>query len=100
VNNAFTKTQHSIKVPDNAHFLFKYWDGECVVYNNLSGETHLIEENSALLLSLINESPKSYTALLDTLTSNDGDTSQQDINNYLTETLAHFQALNLIEITP
>jgi len=88
----------TINVPVNANLLFKYWDEECVVYNNLSGETHLLEHYAAELLSSINEQPKTYQTLLKKLTTDFDGSPQAEIAGHLENILTHFQELNLIEI--
>ena len=88
----------TIKTPARACFLFQHWDGESVVYNNMSGETHLLEQNSAELLSSIQEQPLSYQSLLNRLTAASSDISCEEIANYLDNTLAHFQELNLVDL--
>jgi len=98
VNNAPVFDQTIINVPANANFLFKYWDEECVLYNNLSGETHLLERYSAKLLSSINEQPKTYQILLKKLTTDFSDSPQAEISGHLENILTHFQELNLIEM--
>lgn len=98
MNNASVFDQTIINVPVNANFLFKYWDEECVLYNNLSGETHLLEHYSAELLSSINEQPKTYQTLLKKLTTDFDDFPQAEIADHLENILTHFQKLNLIEM--
>lgn len=89
-------SQHIIKTPSNSCFLFQHWDGESVVYNNLSGETHLLEQNSAELLASIQEHPLNYNDLLKQLTTTFSNTSNEKIANYLDSTLKHFQEHGLI----
>jgi PqqD family protein of HPr-rel-A system len=98
VNSVYSHHQYTIQTPDNAHFLFKHWDDECVVYNNLSGETHLLEQHSARLLSSISEEPKQYQALLHSLKTTFSETPSEEITDYLNQALDHFQKLVLIEI--
>jgi PqqD family protein of HPr-rel-A system len=98
VNSAFDSHPYIIQTPSNAHFLFKHWDDECVVYNNLSGETHLLERISAELLYSITDEPKQYQTLLHSLETTFNESSLKDLTNYLDQILEHFQALCLIEI--
>lgn len=98
MNSASDSHPYIIQTPSNARFLFKHWDDECVVYNNLSGETHLLEQNSAELLSSITEEPRQYQTLLHSLETTFNESSPKDLTNYLDQVLEHFQALGLIEI--
>lgn len=98
MNNASVFDQTIVNVPVNANFLFKYWDEECVLYNNLSGETHLLEHYGAELLASINEQPKTYQTLLKKLTTDFDGSPQAEIADHLENILTHFQELNLIEM--
>lgn len=44
------------------------WDDEFVVYNNLSGDTHLLDADSVELLALLQRAPASIDALAAHLT--------------------------------
>lgn len=98
MSNTSVFDQCIIKTPARACFLFQHWDGESVVYNNMSGETHLLEQNSAELLLSIQEQPLSYSSLLNRLTTDSSDTSREEIANHLDNTLTHFQKLNLVDL--
>jgi PqqD family protein of HPr-rel-A system len=93
-----TFDRRTIKTPTRACFLFQHWDGESVVYNNMSGETHLLEQNSAELLSSIQEQPLSYQSLFNMLITTSSERSHEEIENYLNNVLIHFQELNLIDV--
>lgn len=43
------------------------WDGECVLYNDLSGDTHLLGEGSGALLRLLARGPAGEAQLLSSL---------------------------------
>lgn len=43
--------------------LHRCWDGECVIYNDLSGDTHLLDDFTFELLRLLQAAPQSAPAL-------------------------------------
>lgn len=43
--------------------LHRCWDGECVIYNDLSGDTHLLDEFTFELLQLLQATPHTAAAL-------------------------------------
>lgn len=38
--------------------LHRCWEGECVLYNDLSGDTHLLDEFALALLAYLQEGPQ------------------------------------------
>lgn len=76
--------------------------GECVLFNDLSGDTHLLDDLTLGLLQALGETPQSASALagcgvesLDPVDPADPDTLAA-----LDELLASLAALNLIEAVP
>lgn len=47
--------------------LHRCWNGECVIYNDLSGDTHLLDEFTFELLRLLQSGPHTAPALADAL---------------------------------
>ena len=43
--------------------LHRCWDGECVIYNDLSGDTHVLDEFTFELLRLLQARPQTAPAL-------------------------------------
>jgi PqqD family protein of HPr-rel-A system len=43
--------------------LYRCWDGECVLYNDLSGDTHLLDEFALALLEQVQRAPQAATQL-------------------------------------
>ncbi|HEY0065154.1 MAG TPA: HPr-rel-A system PqqD family peptide chaperone [Telluria sp.] len=48
---------------------FRQFDDQFVVYNDLSGDTHLLGDSAAHLLSLLQQGPATAASLLDDLAS-------------------------------
>jgi len=42
---------------------YRCWDGECVLYNDLSGDTHLLDELALALLEELQAGPRSTARL-------------------------------------
>lgn len=68
-------------------------DGECVLFNDLSGDTHLLDDLTLGLLQALGEAPQSASALAD------GD-PDPDALAALDELLASLAALYLVEAVP
>ena len=69
-------------------------DGECVLFNDLSGDTHLLDESVVNLLQVLGETPQSTAALAGC----DGDTPvSPDTLEAFDELLADLAALYLVE---
>jgi len=47
--------------------LFRCWDDEYVVYNRLSGDTHLLGSTAAHILLELQQAPSNTTALIESL---------------------------------
>jgi len=48
---------------------FRFWDDEYVVYNSLSGDTHLLGSTAALILLKLQQAPSNSTTLAESLAS-------------------------------
>lgn len=46
---------------------FRFWDDEFVVYNSLSGDTHLLGSTAAQILLKLQQAPSNVTALSESL---------------------------------
>lgn len=85
------------------------WDGECVLYNDLSGDTHLLDEFAIELLQLLRSAPQPAAALavalgVDALPA-DGECGEglpeaPDGGVEFATMLADLAALHLIELVP
>lgn len=81
----------------NLHY--RQWDGECVLYNDLSGSTHLLDEAALELLLALRRGPATCQALAAVLQAEfdidpavlalETDTLLRDLKHlYLVDTLA------------
>lgn len=65
------------------------WDGEYVLYNNLSGDTHLLGATAVQVLDTLKQAPRSERALAASFGEVDAD--------QLADLLADLNALHLVE---
>jgi PqqD family protein of HPr-rel-A system len=66
---------------------FRQFDDEFVVYNDLSGDTHLLGDSAAHLLSVLQQGPAASAALLDSLAAAHGAVLNQLSSLFLIEAL-------------
>lgn len=82
------------------HLLHRCWDGECVLYNDLTGDTHLVDEFTLALLELLRAAPMPAGALAVALGADD-EPGHADADcppeEPLAAVLADLAALHLIE---
>ncbi|MGC2049774.1 MAG: HPr-rel-A system PqqD family peptide chaperone, partial [Gallionella sp.] len=55
------------KLISNQALRFRIWDDEFVVYNSLSGDTHLLRSTAAQILLILQQVPSNATALTEAL---------------------------------
>jgi PqqD family protein of HPr-rel-A system len=81
------------------HLAYRQWDGECVLYNDLSGDTHLLGDGAIELLLALRRGPATHRALAAVLQAefdidaealaHETDTLLEDLQHlYLVEALA------------
>jgi PqqD family protein of HPr-rel-A system len=76
---------------------FKSWDGEAVLYNQLSGDTHLLGENAIHLLQALQASDLEQDAVVDSLCAAFQVVRDADAEREAAALLAELSALSLIE---
>jgi len=78
-------------------FLFHDWDDEVVIYDALSGDTHIIDTTAAQILQALQQSPSDVPNLAQLLAvqlqCEPGDELNQDIESVLSD----MAALSLVE---
>jgi PqqD family protein of HPr-rel-A system len=73
--------------------LHRCWDGECVLYNDLSGDTHLLDEFALALLQQLQAEPQPAARLA----ANFGVEDLDNPADLLHEVLTELSALHLID---
>lgn len=75
------------------------WDEEFVLYNNLSGDTHLLDADSVELLALLQHAPASIDALAAQLTDGVAPDDAAALPDTLATLLAQLKKLYLVELS-
>jgi PqqD family protein of HPr-rel-A system len=75
---------------------WREWNGEFVVYNTGSGDTHLLDELSGNTLKAIEESPATLLSLSSRWDDKSTD-ANREVVDHLTELLPNLHKLRLIE---
>lgn len=83
---------------------YRCWDGECVLYNDLSGDTHLLDEFALALLEQLQRAPQAATQLaaafgLDPDAAAGPDAAHESAA-VLDDVLADLLALHLVDTSP
>jgi PqqD family protein of HPr-rel-A system len=76
---------------------YRCWDGECVLYNDLSGDTHLLDEFALALLEQLQRAPQASTQLAAAF-GLDSDADAHDGAAMLHDVLDDLAALHLVEL--
>ena len=74
------------------------WDDDYVIYDELSGDTHLLDGVSGELICALSEKAMSRAALLKHLNELFETPSDLEMENYLDGFIARFQQLGLVDI--
>lgn len=89
----------SWRLTPGQQLLHRCWEGECVLYNDLTGDTHLLGEFALALLELLRAAPLTFADLAAGLALELGvDFTGPD--NPLAAVLADLAALHLVEAEP
>lgn len=84
---------------------YRCWDGECVLYNDLSGDTHLLDEFALALLAQLQRAPQAATQLAAAF-GLDGASDLPQLSEHdngaamLDDVLADLAALHLVDTCP
>lgn len=73
------------------------WDNEYVVYNSLSGDTHLLNLTAGQLLLKLQRSPMDSMSLANLITPTDKSKSSLQHELQIEQLLAELNTLNLVE---
>ena len=74
------------------------WDDDYVIYDQLSGDTHLLDGVSGELICALSEQAMSRADLLNKLNDLFEETGEIERENYLVDFIAKFQQLGLLDI--
>lgn len=74
----------------------RQWDGECVLYNDLSGDTHLLGEAAVEVLLALQQGPAPQAAIA-ALLEREFDIDPADLDTEADYLLQHLQRLYLVD---
>jgi PqqD family protein of HPr-rel-A system len=74
------------------------WDDDYVIYDQLSGDTHLLDAVSGELICALSEQAMSRTELLKKLNELLEAPGELEMENYLDDFIARFQKSGLLDI--
>ncbi|MCX7098741.1 MAG: HPr-rel-A system PqqD family peptide chaperone [Methylococcales bacterium] len=77
----------------------RFWENDCVVYQELFGQTHLIEGIGAQVFKLVSEAAITYDDLLANLQSNFELENNADMGLILDNLILEYQKLGLLAVT-
>jgi PqqD family protein of HPr-rel-A system len=84
-------------ITPGCRLLWRSWESEHIVYNTGSGDTHLVDSISALLLKSLEPGPLSEEDLASLVRHRVASDSHQDAATFARQLLEQFHALGLIE---
>lgn len=74
---------------------YRLWDGECVLYNDLSGDTHLLDDAALEILLALKRGPATQAELAAVLEA-EFDIDPADLDAATGDLLRHLERLYLI----
>jgi PqqD family protein of HPr-rel-A system len=83
-------------LPENVGLLWKSWDEEVIVFNQASGQTHLLDALSAEVLRELEQHPRTMADLA-TLFANRYELDSEELGDRLTGICRRFDELGLAE---
>lgn len=75
----------------------KSWDGELVVYNALSGDLHVLDDQAAQILQALQQTPSDVLSLTQRLAEQWQCEPSDDLQREIEMTMSDMQALALVE---
>ena len=83
-------------IDDNALRL-RFWDGEFVVYNALSGDIHILDDRAAHILQALQQAPADVLSLVQSFAAEWQCEPDDDLLNEIEMTVSDMHALALVE---
>lgn len=88
-----------ISFPCRNRVISRFWDDECVIYNQLTGETHLVDGIGVEIFKLISEKKATRKQLRQNIESVFELETDLDIDGLLDNLILEYQKLGLLEVT-
>ena len=87
-----------IKVTPGVTFKFHSWGDEHIVYNNFSGNTHLVDELTYYTLQCVNASLNEAQTIYQQVAEVANMELDDELKSYLTQVISSLAQKNLIEL--
>jgi PqqD family protein of HPr-rel-A system len=91
-------SNYRIDFPKSASVYCRFWDEECVIYNQLTGETHIVDGMGAEIFKLISEKKTTRTQLLENIYKVFELEIDFDAEGFLDNLLMEYQKLGLLDV--
>jgi PqqD family protein of HPr-rel-A system len=85
------------RIIDDKALQLRFWDGECVVYNALSGDLHVLDERAAYILQTLQQAPADVLSLAQRFASEWQCEPSDDLLHEIEMTVSDMHALALVE---
>jgi PqqD family protein of HPr-rel-A system len=85
------------KAISRPNLLWRSWDDECVIYNDLTGDTHLLDAASAEALRYLEREPADEEKLNAQMASSLEAAGEAELREWTGEIIKRFRRLGLIE---
>ena len=87
-----------IGFPKDGLVCCRFWDDECVIYNQLTGETHLVDGMGAEIFKLISKKTATRTQLLQNIHRVFELEIDFDVEGFLDSLILQYQKLGLLDV--
>jgi len=88
-----------IALPTAAIIHCRFWDDECVIYNQLTGDVHLIDGMGVEIFRVLSTKAATLIQLLQNINSVFEWDIDFDAESYLDNLIMEYQKLGLVEVT-
>jgi len=88
-----------IGLPTAAVIHCRFWDEECVIYNQFTGDAHLIDGMGAVVFKVLSEKAVTRIQLLKNINSVFEWEMDFDAEGFLDNLILEYQKLGLVEVT-
>ena len=87
-----------ISFPEGNRVFCRFWEDECVVYNQLTGNTHLVDGLGVEVFKVVSEKVSTRSELLQNVQSIFDLPIDFDIETFLNNLLLEYQKLGLLQV--
>lgn len=87
-----------IDFPKKTLVYCRFWEDECIVYNQLTGETHLIAGVGAVVFKTVSEKPSTQAGILHSVEKIFDLQSDFDIKGLVDSLILEYQKLGLLDV--